>query len=88
MKDMNDVYVYNDMHQWKYARLADVFGGKGFEVTTMDDLERVIKLLDTIKENVIVHVHLPKVDIPESIAYKNKKAGEDEILNPNWSLCG
>ena len=88
MKDMNDVYVYNDMHQWKYAGLAAVFGGKGFEVTTMDDLEKVIKQLDATKENVIVHVHLPKVDIPESIAYKNTKPGEDEILNPKWSLCG
>lgn len=87
-KDMNDVYVYNDMHQWKYARLADVFGGKGFEVTTMDELENVIAQLDGIKENVIVHVHLPKVDIPESIAYKNAKPGEDEVLNPKWSLCG
>jgi len=86
-KDMNEVYPYNDMHQWKYAKLTDVFGGKGFEVSYMNELQEVIDNLDSIKENVIVHVHLPETDIPEAIAYKNNKPGEDEILNKKWSLC-
>jgi len=85
--DMNEVYPYNDMHKWNYAKLTDVFGGKGFEVSHMDELKKVIAQLDGIKENVIVHVHLPKTGIPEAITYKNNKPGEDEILNKNWSLC-
>ncbi|WDF57166.1 alpha-keto acid decarboxylase family protein [Mucilaginibacter sp. KACC 22063] len=88
VENMNEVYPYNKMHQWKYAKLADVFGGKGFEVSTMPELEAVIKQLDTKNTNFIVHVHLPEVGIPEAIAYKNDRPGEDEILNKGWSLCG
>jgi len=84
---MNEVYKYNDMHQWKYAKLTDVFGGRGFEVAYMDELHEVIDQLDGIETNVIVHVHLPKTDIPEAIAYKNNKPGEDEFLAKGWSLC-
>ncbi|MCQ6961323.1 alpha-keto acid decarboxylase family protein [Mucilaginibacter aquariorum] len=87
LPDLNTVYAYNDMHPWKYAKLVDVFGGKGFEVNNMDELEDVLTQLDTITENTIIHVHLPKTDIPEAIAYKNAKPGEDEFLNKKWSLC-
>ncbi|GGH09772.1 alpha-keto acid decarboxylase family protein [Mucilaginibacter phyllosphaerae] len=87
LPDLNTVYAYNDMHRWKYAKLVDVFGGKGFEVTNMDELETVLNQLDSITENTIIHVYLPKTDIPEAIAYKNAKPGEDEFLNKNWSLC-
>ncbi|MCX2430845.1 alpha-keto acid decarboxylase family protein [Pedobacter sp. GR22-10] len=88
VEHMNEVYPYNKMHQWKYAKLADVFGGKGFEVSTMNELEDVLKKLDVKDTNFIVHVHLPEVDIPEAIAYKNDRPGEDEVLNKDWSLCG
>jgi indolepyruvate decarboxylase len=87
LPDLNKVYAYNDMHPWKYARLVDVFGGKGFEVTYMDELEKVLIQLNDIKENTIVHIHLPKTGIPEAIAYKNAKPGEDEFLNKDWTLC-
>jgi indolepyruvate decarboxylase len=87
LPDLNTVYAYNDMHPWKYAKRVDVFGGKGFEVNNMDELEDVLTQLDTITENTIIHVHLPKTDIPEAIAYKNAKPGEDEFLNKKWSLC-
>lgn len=85
--DLNNVYNYNEMHRWKYAKLVDVFGGKGFEVSSLDELEEVIKQLDDIKENTIVHVNLPKTSIPEAIAYKTEEPGEDEFLDKNWSLC-
>lgn len=87
LPDLNTVYAYNDMHPWKYAKLVDVFGGKGFEVSSMDELEDVLVKLDGITQNTIIHVHLPKTGIPEAIAYKNAKPGEDEFLNKNWSLC-
>jgi len=85
--DLNDVYSYNEMHSWKYAKLVDVFGGQGFEVSNMDELEAVLEQLDKIKENTIIHVHLPKTSIPEAIAYKNEEPGEDEFLNKDWNLC-
>ncbi len=87
LKDMNEVYQYNDMHPWNYAKLTEVFGGKGFEVTHMHELHNVISKLDKIKKNVLVHVHLPKTDIPEAISYKNNKPGEDEFLAKGWTLC-
>lgn len=85
--DLNDIYDYNQMHRWKYAKLVDVFGGRGFEVSTLDELDEVLKHLDNIKENTIVHVNIPKTSIPESIAYKTEEPGEDEFLDKDWSLC-
>lgn len=85
--DLNNVYDYNEMHRWKYAKLVDVFGGKGFEVSSLDELEKVLRQLDSIKENTIVHVNIPKTSIPEAIAYKTEEPGEDEFLDKNWSLC-
>lgn len=87
LPDLNEVYAYNEMHAWKYAKLVDVFGGKGFEVSDMEALEEVLIQLEDIQENTIIHVHLPKTSIPEAIAYKNAKPGEDEFLNPKWDLC-
>ncbi|MCC9020646.1 alpha-keto acid decarboxylase family protein [Flavobacterium lipolyticum] len=85
--DLNTVYDYNEMHRWKYAKLVDVFGGKGFEVNTLDELEDVLQQLDTIKENTIIHVNIPKTSIPEAIAYKTEEPGEDEFLDKDWNLC-
>ncbi|SHL38894.1 alpha-keto acid decarboxylase family protein [Flavobacterium johnsoniae] len=85
--DLNDIYDYNQMHRWKYAKLVDVFGGRGFEVSTLDELNEVLKHLENIKENTIVHVNIPKTSIPESIAYKTEEPGEDEFLDKDWSLC-
>lgn len=87
LPDLNEVYAYNEMHPWKYAKLVDVFGGRGFEVSDMEALETVLAQLGDIKENTIVHVHLPKASFPEAIGYKKRKPGEDEFLNKDWSLC-
>ncbi|MCP2029735.1 indolepyruvate decarboxylase [Flavobacterium sp. HSC-32F16] len=85
--DLNNIYDYNQMHRWKYAKLVDVFGGRGFEVNSLDELDEVLRRLEDIKENTIVHVNIPKTSIPESIAYKTEEPGEDEFLDKNWSLC-
>ncbi|MBS7254277.1 alpha-keto acid decarboxylase family protein [Flavobacterium branchiicola] len=85
--DLNNVYDYNEMHRWKYAKLVDVFGGKGFEVNSLDELDDVLKQLESIKENTIIHVNIPKTSIPEAIAYKTEEPGEDEFLDKDWSLC-
>ncbi|WP_316838597.1 alpha-keto acid decarboxylase family protein [Pedobacter gandavensis] len=87
LEDLNEVYAYNEMHPWKYSKLVDVFGGTGFEVSDMEALDEALDQLDGIEGNTIIHVHLPKTSIPEAIAYKNGKPGEDEFLNPKWDLC-
>lgn len=87
-KDLNKVYPYNELNNWKYAKLTDAFGGTGVEVNTLSELNEALELVRANeKDNFIIHVHLPKTDIPESINYKTKGAGEDEILNPDYSLC-
>ncbi|MGB1217083.1 MAG: thiamine pyrophosphate-dependent enzyme, partial [Saprospiraceae bacterium] len=87
-KDLNTVYPYNKLNNWKYSKLTDAFGGIGLEVHTISDLNHALK---TIREheddNFIVHVHIPETDIPHSINYRTKSAGEDEILNPDYGFC-
>lgn len=87
-EDLNKVYPYNDLNNWKYAKLTDAFGGIGLEVKTQEELDTALQQIDKHpNDNFIVHVHIPKTDIPDSIQYRTKKAGEDETLNPDWSLC-
>lgn len=87
-KDLNSVYSYNNLNNWKYAKLTDAFGGIGLEILTLSELNEALKTIDEHpNDNFVVHVHLPKTDIPESISYKTKGAGEDEVLNTAWSLC-
>ncbi len=87
-EDLNTVYPYNDLNNWKYAKLTDAFGGIGIEVSTLDELNEALhKINNYPDDNFVVHVHLPKTDIPTSISYKTKGAGEDEVLNKDYSLC-
>jgi indolepyruvate decarboxylase len=87
-KDLNTVYPYNVLNNWKYSKLTDAFGGIGLEVKTLSDLNDALKTIrDNENENFIVHVHIPKTDIPESIQYRTESPGEDEVLNPDYGLC-
>ncbi|MDH7444555.1 hypothetical protein [Aquimarina sp. 2201CG14-23] len=64
------------------------FRGTRLEVKTENDLTIALQQIDKYpNENFIVHVHIPKTDIPDSIQYKTEKVGEDETLNLDWSLC-
>ena len=63
-------------------------GGIGIEVSTHAELADALTQIDAHPDtNVVVHVHLPKTDIPEAIAYKLKHFGEDEIEHEGWTLC-
>ncbi len=87
-KDLNTVYPYNELNNWKYSKLTDAMGGIGLEVKTLSDLNKALKTIrQHPNENFIVHVHIPKTDIPDSIRYRTEKPGEDETLNPKYSLC-
>ncbi|WP_208328331.1 hypothetical protein [Flavobacterium poyangense] len=71
------------MHRWKYAKLVDVFRGKYFEVSSLEELQEVLKQFDSITENTFVRVNIPKASITEVIAYKTEEAGGDEFLYKN-----
>lgn len=87
-KDLNTVYPYNELNNWKYSKLTDAFGGVGIEVFSLEELSRALEVIrSNDKDNFIVHIHLPETDIPTSIEYRAKKPGEDEILNPEYGLC-
>jgi indolepyruvate decarboxylase len=87
-KDLNTVYPYNELNNWKYSKLADVFGGIGLEVKTLTDLNNALQTIrDNESANFIVHVHLPKTDLPGSIQHRTESPGEDEVLNPGYGLC-
>lgn len=87
-KDLNSVYEYNKLNNWKYSKLTDAFGGIGLEVYTLADLNDALKTIRAHEDdNFIVHVHIPETDIPDSIRYRTKSAGEDETLNPDYGLC-
>jgi indolepyruvate decarboxylase len=87
-KDLNTMYPYNELNNWNYSKLTDAFGGHGLEVKTLSELDQALETIDEHpNDNFIVHLHVPKTDIPESISYKLNQAGEDETLNPDWSLC-
>lgn len=87
-KDLNTVYPYNKLNNWKYSKLTDAFGGMGLEVNTLSDLNNALKTIrDYANENFIVHVHIPETDIPDSIHYRTESPGEDEVLNPDYGLC-
>jgi indolepyruvate decarboxylase len=86
--DLNTVYPYNKLNNWKYSKLTDAFGGTGLEVHTLSELNTALQTIrDHTKENFIVHVHIPETDIPYSIKYRTESVGEDEILNPDYTLC-
>lgn len=88
-ESFNKVYKYNELNNWKYSKLTDVFGsGTGLEVKTLSELNDAIKMIRSRPNDIfIVHVHIPKTDIPSSIKYKTEKPGQDEVLNPNYNLC-
>ena len=84
-RTLNTVYTYNDMPAWNYEKMADVFGGLGRVANTQGDLETVLEEINERPEdNFIVHVKLPKTDIPTSISYRLDGVGEDETDNPGW----
>ena len=81
----NTVYSYNDLHAWDYEKLPLAFGGEGRRVRSVDELAKVLAEIDAMPgTNFVVHVEIPKVDIPAAIRAHLGGAGEDETENAQW----
>jgi indolepyruvate decarboxylase len=75
----NDVYDYNRLNKWSYEKIVDMLGGRGAVVNTNAELQQVLIELDqNPNDNFVVRVMLNETNIPQSIAYRAKTAGEDE----------
>ncbi len=71
---------YNELHPWRYHRLAEVFGGPdtpmtGYDVRTHAELDRVLAVLadagDPVNRGpVLVQVRIPREDYPRAIGYE------------------
>ncbi|WP_043390164.1 alpha-keto acid decarboxylase family protein [Archangium violaceum] len=82
---LNEVFPYNELHPWSYAKLAEAFGGQGRVVTTAGELSEVLAEIESRPDdNFVVEVRIPKVDIPSSARKSLANAGEDETANPSW----
>ncbi|HEX2081429.1 MAG TPA: thiamine pyrophosphate-binding protein [Longimicrobium sp.] len=74
---------YNELHPWRYGRLADVFATPdapmtGFEVATHAELDDVLRVLadpanPANRGPVLVQVRLPREDYPRAIHYEVEK---------------
>jgi len=58
---------YNDLQMWKYHKLPEVLGdGRGYEVKTEDDLEKVLKKAEEKCNGAMpVEVHLDRWNCSE-----------------------
>ena len=59
---------FNDIAPWKYHRLADAWGGRGVEVRTEADLERVLSLAESWAGPgpLLIEVHMDPWDASEA----------------------
>jgi indolepyruvate decarboxylase len=62
---------YNDIQPWKYASLCDVLSNKGghvaYRVTSMEELEAVLKAASEPNKCQFVEVKFERMDAPESL---------------------
>lgn len=77
-----DPAFYNELHPWRFAKLADVFGSPdkpmgGVEIATHADLDALLSRLadaaDPLNRGpVLVQVRLPRRDFPRAIGYQTE----------------
>lgn len=77
-----DPAFYNELHPWRFARLADVFGSpdtpmSGVEIATHADLDALLSRLadaaDPLNRGpMLVQVRLPRRDFPRAIGYQTE----------------
>ena len=59
------------LHQWDYSKLADVFGCKGWKVTTYGELREAITCaLENSESPSIIQVVIDGKSIPENATWK------------------
>ncbi|MBM3633662.1 MAG: hypothetical protein FJX03_08205 [Alphaproteobacteria bacterium] len=80
------VYEYNKLNDWKYEKLAEVFGGGlSHTVKNIEELEQAIHdIHKNPHKSFIVNVKIPTLSVPSVLNATLDNAGEDEINNPNW----
>jgi indolepyruvate decarboxylase len=82
---LDKVYSYNKLHDWSYEKLADVFGGKGIVVNTLQELADALQTIDQHPDdNFVVVVRIPETDTPASVKKSLNDPGEDETPNSQW----
>jgi indolepyruvate decarboxylase len=82
---LDAVYPYNELHDWAYEKLPAAWGGQGRIVATVDELMAVLaEINEHPRENFVVNVRLPKVDVPGAVRAGLAAVGEDETENPAW----
>lgn len=82
---LNRVYPYNELNAWNYEKIVDMVGGTGFVVESLAQLHETLRRIDEMpEENIVVHVKLPRTDVPNAISYKFAGTGEDEYQSPDF----
>jgi indolepyruvate decarboxylase len=82
---LNDVYVYNQLHEWAYEKLPLAFGGEGRLVDSAETLDRLLREIDACPTGTfVVNVKLPRTDTPGLLQSGLAAPGEDEILHQQW----
>jgi TPP-dependent 2-oxoacid decarboxylase len=54
---------YNEIARWKYHRLTEVLGGRGFDVRTEDELEKALEQAKASAELSLVEIHVGRDDV-------------------------
>ncbi|KZN43620.1 hypothetical protein N474_20375 [Pseudoalteromonas luteoviolacea CPMOR-2] len=61
------------LHQWDYCKLADVFGCKGWQVNTYEELnEAILGALENAETPSLIQVKVPPKSIPDNAKWKKK----------------
>jgi indolepyruvate decarboxylase len=61
-------HPYNDIQQWRYHKLVDVFGGgMGLDVRTEGELEAALGKAATTDDLIFIEIHTGRLDCPESL---------------------
>lgn len=60
-----------DLHRWNYSALAEVFGCRGWEVGTYDELADAVRgALENTDGPSVIQVHVPQKTIPDNANWK------------------
>jgi len=82
---LNNVYEYNHLAKWDYAKAALLFGGVGKTAKTVSNLESILKEVDADQaHNYVVEIDIPIDDVPSEIKGGLNTPGEDENENANF----
>jgi TPP-dependent 2-oxoacid decarboxylase len=70
---------YNEIARWKYHRITEVFGGRGYEVRTEDQLEAALSEAAASQELSLIEVHIDRDDISPTFQRFAKILGQRNV---------